>query len=178
MKKSVTLVELIMGIILLGVILLAATSFDLASRQFFKSSDFKSELLAEASFVMDHIDKHLSEITGYASDKGYNRASANTFWLRTASGTYEYRVAGNVLQFCDITAGGTCEVLTQKLSPIAGDPLLNASGISFSDNVTIDNNCAVEVKLSLLYRPGEAEHYKTNPRVTLWSRTALIQHSF
>jgi hypothetical protein len=59
MRKSVTLVELLIAIGLLGVIVLGAISFDVASREFLSSSEEKVTVLNELTFVLEHIHKNV-----------------------------------------------------------------------------------------------------------------------
>jgi len=57
MKRAITLMELILASVLLMTIILSATSLDIATRYFFKSSDLKTKVLNEASLITEHIAK-------------------------------------------------------------------------------------------------------------------------
>ncbi len=57
-KRSLTLVELIIAIVLLGVVVLGVMAFDSASRQFLRSSERKVEVLNELTLIMEHIHKN------------------------------------------------------------------------------------------------------------------------
>ena len=57
MKKTVTLMELTLAIALMGVVILGVTSFDVGSRQFLQSSERKTQVLNEATLIMDRISR-------------------------------------------------------------------------------------------------------------------------
>ena len=59
MKKTVTLIELIIAIILLAVIILGAIAFDSASRRMFRSSEENAEILNDLTFALEHIHKNV-----------------------------------------------------------------------------------------------------------------------
>lgn len=56
-KKTLSLMELIIAISLLIVIVLGAASFDIGSRQMLRASETKTQVLNEATLVLDHISK-------------------------------------------------------------------------------------------------------------------------
>lgn len=58
MKKTFTLTELLLAISLLAVIILAAYAFNTTSSMFLRSSDVKTEVLNEATRIMEHISKN------------------------------------------------------------------------------------------------------------------------
>jgi hypothetical protein len=56
--KTLTLAELIIAISLLAVIILGASSFDLGSRQMLRASERKTQILNEATLILDHVSKN------------------------------------------------------------------------------------------------------------------------
>jgi hypothetical protein len=70
MKKSITLVELIISLTLVGVIVLGAVAFDLASRRLFATTENNSALVGELGYLMDHIGRNVSLATGDSSNTG------------------------------------------------------------------------------------------------------------
>ncbi len=64
MKKSATLAELIVAIVLLGVIVLGISSFHLASDAFLRSSETKVEVVNELTFVLEHLHKNILQAKG------------------------------------------------------------------------------------------------------------------
>jgi len=63
-KKSVTLLELLIAIALLGILLLAFTSIDLFSRYHVRNEDIRMQLQNEASSVIEHMSKEVVKAIG------------------------------------------------------------------------------------------------------------------
>lgn len=70
MKSSATLVELIIAITLLALIILAAGTFDIASRYFLRSSETKVECINDLTYVLEHLHKNILQATGSVGDLG------------------------------------------------------------------------------------------------------------
>jgi len=83
MKKSITLIELIIAIALMGTILVGVMSFDAASRKFFRSSERKVDVINDLTFVLEHIHKNVFNGIGYIDDPAIIVASptADVFTL-------------------------------------------------------------------------------------------------
>ncbi|MDD3297008.1 MAG: hypothetical protein PHU64_06575 [Candidatus Omnitrophica bacterium] len=64
MRKSITLVELIIAIVIGAAIILAMMAFNAASRKFLVSSEKRSSVLNDISFVLEHIHKNVFAGTG------------------------------------------------------------------------------------------------------------------
>lgn len=71
MKKSFTLIELIIAVLLMGAIILAAMSFNLASDQFLTSSIKKGAVLNDLTFLLEHIQKNITSGSGDITDGGH-----------------------------------------------------------------------------------------------------------
>jgi len=63
-KKSVTLLELLIAISLLGILLLAFSSIDLFSRYHVRNEDIRMQLQNEASSVIEHMSKEVVKAIG------------------------------------------------------------------------------------------------------------------
>ena len=59
MRKSATLMELMIAVVLLALIVLAAGSFEVASRYFLRSTETKVDALNELTFVLEHLHKNI-----------------------------------------------------------------------------------------------------------------------
>lgn len=57
MRKSITLIELIISIVLIGVTVVAAFGLFTAASSFYTATDRKTVLLNELNYLIDHIDK-------------------------------------------------------------------------------------------------------------------------
>lgn len=71
-RKSVTLVELIIAVSLFIAIIAGVMSFDVASREFFASSERKTDVLNDLTFVLEHLHKNVT--IGIGDDTGGRRA--------------------------------------------------------------------------------------------------------
>lgn len=69
--KSFTLIELLLSIVLLTMVLFTATSLDVASLSFFKSSKRKSEILNEVSYITENVQKSVFQAHGWKGNRGY-----------------------------------------------------------------------------------------------------------
>ena len=176
MKKALTLIELVLAVALLAVIVLAATSIDVAARYFFKSSDTKSRVLNEASLIVEHIQKRASQSSGFIDNPGIRPAvpfadssfleirldgdspltfdDASDRWVR-------YDFNGNNLVFTD---GSNAEIISSKVTHCA-----------FS---SASSGAAVDMEITVQYIPNEPMDPKENPQVTLRTSVLFGEHSF
>ncbi|MFH1504267.1 MAG: hypothetical protein ABIH08_02610 [Candidatus Omnitrophota bacterium] len=184
MKKTLTLVEIIIAIVLLAVIVLSASAFDFVSRGFLYSADRKAKVLNEFTYVIDHFSKYIPLATGHMDLNDPNsqglkvvgttiiiRADISDGITRAPIGTPDlsddlwvsYRVNGNNLEFCSNfdKSAGTCnigwEILTDRFIDL---------GFSISDPAT--NSGIVDItNLALRYDPTIAADSRDNPEVTI-----------
>lgn len=83
---TVTLIELVMAIALLGVIILGAVSFEMASRYFLRSSKRKLKLLNEMSYILEHISLNVKIAIGDNNNPGiimssWGWSNKNSYYL-------------------------------------------------------------------------------------------------
>lgn len=71
-KQSVTLIELLIAISLLGILALAFTSIDLFSRYHVLTADRRTQVQNEASFVLEHMSKEVVKAIGNERINGEN----------------------------------------------------------------------------------------------------------
>lgn len=69
-KRAITLPELIIALILAGIAVLGAISFEVASREFFRSANRRVGVLNQASLIMDHITKNALRGIGDVTQAG------------------------------------------------------------------------------------------------------------
>ena len=82
MRKSVTLVELIICMILLGVIVLGAIAFHLSAERFLSSSEGKTQVLNDLTFVLQHLQTNVLLATGDITDIGIDATGITILRLR------------------------------------------------------------------------------------------------
>lgn len=141
-KSGVTLVELIIAMSLLGIVVLGATTFDLASRQFLTSSERKTQVLNELTFILEHMNKNVHKATGDISNLGLiiPGGSGGQIWIRQDSNLtpqnynddkwlrYSYNSNNYNLNFCsDFNKNSnSCNVTEELLSRRVIDIIFNS----------------------------------------------------
>ncbi|MCP4652067.1 MAG: hypothetical protein GY858_01620 [Candidatus Omnitrophica bacterium] len=160
MKKSSTLMELIISISLLSVIILGAVSFDLASRNFLQSSERKTEVLNEIMYIIDYLQKELSEATGTIDNNAVSVSCAGVLCTVTID-----KDGDGVVDPEDVT----CIVNVSS-----GTNRMTCDGTVFSERITASSMAAagdgygmVINNLTLRYDPAEVVDAKTNPEVII-----------
>lgn len=180
LKKTLTLVELIIAIALLAVIVIGAASFDIGSRGMLKASETKTQVLNEATLILDRIAKDASLGIGDASSTGGIPNSAlstagtspNPVYLlikqdTNPNGIREANTIDHVIAYgrnnndivrCEITSDpvvipAACPALTQRATIPDGFRIL-----------TISPNTA-QISVTLRYSPNGAPDAFSNPQV-------------
>jgi hypothetical protein len=186
-SKGVTLVELIFAIGLMSVIVLAAGSFEIASKRFLNSSERRTTVVNELTYVMEHMRKYISHINGSLSDPA-NLTTPFNFFDCPASGTYlsssmalhtdtgwvSYWTspalgAGTGVKFCPDynPANSSCNVTEEYLShSVYGGAWLTANYYAF-----VCPNSGVKgqftIYLNATYDPTLAPDPSTNPTAAM-----------
>ena len=158
LKKSVTLVELIISIALLGVIILGATAFHLSSERFLSSSEKKTQVLNDLTFVLQHLHTNILVAVGNIGDPTPGIRKIGNRLLITKPGptvvTYTFDIANNRILFDG-------EVLTDKFVQLPGN------NFSFKAGLDVGVYGGVEItNLALRLKPGELADPSSNPEVT------------
>lgn len=167
MHKSITLTELIISIVLLGVALVGAFGLLTASSSFYVSSDTKSAVLNELNYLIDHIDKEVYQAAGWVGNPAVSVTTpssgifvvrinqfANTMnpdYNNLTTVTYRFNIANNRVRFR--RGSGSWRVLSNRLIQDPSAPL----SINFNPStgiLTIDN-------LQLVFDPRS--HDPANP---------------
>ncbi len=152
LKKSVTLVELLISVSLLGVIVLGAIAFHLAGEKFLTSSERKAQVLNELTFVLQHLQKNILTATGSVNNPGI-RVVGNILLLTqdTQNVDYHFDTGGNTIRF-RVNAGGWENLTERFINP--GFAIARVDG-----GVQITN-------LALRLNPADTKNDSTNPEVT------------
>ncbi|MBD3264825.1 MAG: hypothetical protein GF375_06960 [Candidatus Omnitrophica bacterium] len=173
-RKSVTLVELLIAMVLMGVVVLAAMAFDAAGREFFRTSERKAEALNELAYALDHVHKHVSMGIGDCDDPALT--------IAPIAGGYQLTIRQDINaatgNFNDTPADYTDDrTVTYTFNTSNGD-------ITFNGEVIVDNNL-VNIVVAEVVSPGgeqegvtlhsivarrradEPQHERDNPTVSL-----------
>lgn len=175
-KKAITLIELLIALVLFLVIIMGAVSFDLAGRRFLRSSERKTEVLNDLTFILEHLFKNVSLATGDINSEGIKVPDGDHLRVRLDLNSpptpsdysddlwIEYRINGNNLEFCsdfNIT-NSTCrvnyEIISSRLIPDI------SPAASFSKRYP---NQAVISNLRLRYNPLIPSDPAENPEVSI-----------
>ena len=178
MKKSITLVELLLASAVMGVVVSLAVSLDATARRLMKSSDLTVMTMNEASYVIEHIQRNLSLAHGYISTAGtftglnpsppftdqqqlQIRRDGGDLYSTADDYLVTYRLNGNSVEYI---VGGNTEILSPNHivlfrfdAPAPGNPVV--------------------VTVRARYFPVFAADPKTNPEVELSTVIYLTQHS-
>lgn len=128
-KTSFTLIELVIGMAVLGIIILAVSQLDLFSNASLIYSQRRIDLTNEASLALEHISGHLSQAIGdinrpaavngfIAADRAlFYWVDSNANFMRDATDTrrvYRWTAAVGptryILRFCDSCGNNPCTV--------------------------------------------------------------------
>ena len=83
MRKTVTLTELILGVVLLGMVILGVGAFNAASHQLLASSERKTQVINELTFILDQLHRDILLGIGDVNNPSINvNAAGNTLTIR------------------------------------------------------------------------------------------------
>jgi len=193
-KKGVTLLELLIAMVLLGVIVLTFASIENFGRFHTINADRRAKVQNEVSFLLSHIAKSIQSAVGDVNNPPI-QGLADGFRVRIDTNAiatpgiftddlfFNYRLAANTLNFSCTPAGAgspACpadEVLSNRI----------VSGVRFGAipthptqglNIFItDSASKLEVALVARYDPASAVSVD-NPEVTLKSRFLTYTTAF
>ena len=160
MKKALTLVELLISIVLMGVIALGALAFDSASRSFLVSSESKTEVLNNLTYVLDHLGKNISLGIGNnvaPANQAVQVIGGNTVFIRQAD--------RNVTYLFDTTAGNNRIIFNDgsSVTNLIDNSLISVTLTEANGGLSINN-------LVLRYRANEGLDVHANPQVSIDSQ--------
>jgi len=175
MRKSLTITELLIAVFLLSVIVLGASTFQIASDSFLRSTERKTQVLNELTFVIEHLSKNVAlgagdvaGVSGVGIRWNNGAGTLSIDQLTVAGGvignrtvTYRFNPANNQIVF---SSGGANQVLTGRFIMLAAPHVLNVNvGVGALGGVEIGN-------LALVFDPATynaaAPDERDNPLVT------------
>lgn len=163
MRKSITLVELIISMVLFGVIVLGAVSFHLSSERFLGSSERKTQVLNDLTFVLQHIHRNVIETTGSIDNVGILIGTTGpniVLQLRQIARTVQYVFqSGGNHRIRYRVVGGGWEILTNSFINLGAPNSFNVSLNVADGGLAITN-------LALRLDPTLVEDSRTNPQVS------------
>jgi len=180
LRKSITLLELIIGISLLIVIILGVTAFDVASRYFLKSSERKSQIINELNFILEHLSKNINQAVGDISNPGIVKVEQDNrvlLHLRQDANTPEDYTDDLWVTYAYYTTSSGANSYTlafwpprqnRNSLPLNSREILSSRVVSFDFSVS---GSRVSVNNFVLrYTPGNAQvDYANNPQISITS---------
>ncbi|MFZ5801175.1 MAG: hypothetical protein ACOY3D_07380 [Candidatus Omnitrophota bacterium] len=115
-RNAVTLVELVMAVLLLGLVMISAANVDIASRKFFIATDKEGQLQVRLGAALEHMAKNITLAHGDTVDPGINIVGTGSIEIRLDNGTPQsytddvwmrYWQDGEAIRYC-VLGGGAC----------------------------------------------------------------------
>ncbi len=187
-KKSLSLLEVVLAMVMLGMIVLAATSLDVASVEFFKSSNRKVEVINEVSLVMNHVEKSAISAHGWINNPGFGIMSGGDgIWFRLDGSRppspsdytdddyvfYRFDSGTNQIEYCKANSMISFSSACPGQSQILSNRIETCTFSYPADSVV------VQAEITGIYDPaGPAADERENPHVQMRSMFFLGSHSF
>lgn len=184
MRKSLTLIELIIAIVLVGVFVLTAFGLLTAATGFYTSSDTRTVVLNDLNYLLSHIDKNVFLSTGWVGNPAVvvdatgspdqYQITINQFnnpnvadYNALAPLTYDFNTATNQVRFR--RGAGAWQTLSRRLVQNPGQ--LDIDFDADTGVLIIDN-------LSLRLDPSSGEDSRQNPEIiTRYQKFSSWMHS-
>jgi Tfp pilus assembly protein PilW len=185
-SKSVTLLELLISIVLIGLVVLGLSNIELFCRNQLLSSDRRLKVQNDASFVLEHMTKHIGRAIGdtqnYPVDFGANCVRAiidsnNNGLLDLAEVqsriAYRWDPAAYTVSYC-----GSFNVGTQSCQPAGGWEILarHITTTMLPPNVDThgDQTNYISVNITACWDPANPPcNTINNPEVNMRSRIIM-----
>lgn len=117
LKKTISIAEFIIAISLLMVIVLGAASFDVASSEFLKSAERKTEVVNDLTFVLEHLQKNINAgVRGGAGLKAMTWTGATSTLVinQNQSGTVTATYVFNSPNITFTKSGNSPEIISSR----------------------------------------------------------------
>jgi len=191
-NTSLTLTELLIATIILGIVMLGIAAVDFSFRQSQKGTSQNALVAMRTSAIMLHITKNAELATGNRSTpgatSGINIPSADTLWIRLENPAqtpgnylddvwvrYSYNTTNYNLYFCSGNPDGVmvCPDFSETLGTLAG----------FSASTGIDDSLGVqtfyvEITLTNRINPALGPNIFDNPEYILKARVNPASSSY
>ncbi len=190
---ALTLTELIVATIVMGIVALGVGAVDVALRQSHHSTSRNAIVAMRTSAIMLHVTKDVEMATGDRADSGIrvdDPVNTTNIWIRREDPTnpspdpnsyvddiwvsYTYDSGNHNLYYCTVPNNTTpCTTADQNLGTLA-----NLRATPVFDETLGTQNFYLEVTLTNLFNPLTAADIYDNPQYQLTSRIAPASSSF
>lgn len=189
-SPAVTLIELLIAIMLIGVIIIAIANIEVFSRFHVTAADRRTKLQNEISFALDHMNKRITNAIGYSTNWAVLRepyAGGERIRVRIDSNgngkvdptptdtwiAYRHENLGttdSVIRFYPTIASTSNEIISHKILLDSG---VVVKGVEFIGNFNPTTNYlednVLEVKITARWQPDQPAT-QDNPEVTMRSK--------
>jgi hypothetical protein len=159
-RKAITLLELIISTVLLGMVVLGFYSIDLFSRNQFLTADRRAKMLNEAFFVVGHMSKQLMTAIGSANAVAFTTAGGMTATITatvdsTPDGAWN-STNDSTIRYTYNSASFTLDFNPNITAMPAPTPEILATHVKYL-NAYQTGNC-VSVNIMTCWDPAESQH--------------------
>ena len=165
-SRGITLVELTIVIILLGFVVMAATSLDIASRRFFQSGMRETAVLNSLSVIMERMVKDLSQANGFEISISAEMADM-LFYQQDALST----PLDDTDDFFSIYTWSPDTLVHTRIFPDTGEEIV-ATNIVDCTFTPLNNNTTLIIDITGRHDPSNPEG-PDNPEMNLLSFVTL-----
>lgn len=185
-KSALTLTELLVATVIMGIIISGVASVDIGIRKAFRGTTENAIVSSEVSAIMHHIATRISQATGWIDNPGIlidnsvaeeQRLYIRIDELQTPENyddhswvCYDFRQAHRGVMFCPCAPGASCDPATSQWLQRGRITQFNPSGPIFDFDASLYH---VEITLQGVFNPSEEENPVSNPEFTLTSRFYL-----
>ncbi len=174
MKKSLTLIELLIAIALMGVVILGAFAFENASRNLLRTSERKVDVLNDLTFVMEHLHKNIllgiGDVT--ASDRMALTLAENPQGVFTLSVWQDTNQDGmlNITDGSDVQVQYVFDPANHTITfegEVLADKLMPQSKEGNNFGIVIEDGGLRVQNMSMIYDVDLAEDPNDNPQLEI-----------
>jgi Tfp pilus assembly protein PilV len=180
-RRSLTLIELLIAIILLAVIILGVNSIDIFSRYHFISTDRRAKLQNDVSLCLEHITKSVSQAIGneavtagsvvsvngnklsvFIDANGNGMVDTGDYWIG-----YKFNSGQHTLTYCSQCNNSACGSCVVSEDTLAKDITV------FSPTTNNLSNGYIDVSITACFDPTGTRGSSDNPSVTMSTSLGL-----
>jgi Tfp pilus assembly protein PilE len=177
-NKAITLIELLIAIVLLGVMTLAFSSIDLFSRYHLRTSEYRAKIHNELAYVLETITKDVVRATGDVSNGGIKYVSGTSFTVRIDT-LGLVPTPGNYGDDTTITYALSGYQITRQGVSLNTQNIISSGGFGYTIcnntgcSASITSGLGIEVRLTGRYDPSKtlsAENPESKIKTKIYSQ--------
>jgi len=186
-KTALTLIELLVATIILGIIMLGIAGIDIAMRQSSTGASRNALVAMQTSAIMLHMTKNAAQAHGNATDPGI-AVAASALWLRQDTAQtpdnpaddewFCYDINGSQLRFCPVAnASSGCNAATGPITNLGAIATFEPDFI-IDDSNPADLHAYVSLRLVNRFDVTASDDTFANPEFELTTHVNLPSYSY